>query len=187
MDDLTLRDRLDTFTAAATAFCETLERHAALGADALLPQVHAGLVGLYAAVLALPGRDAFMNAGEPVEGFGAPSVCPDPAPPLVTHDAQRALATSLAHTLGARDAFHDVVAPLDDGTTVPASLAQELTLVHRDVRASMHAIATQGLAFGLWHARTFFESHWNAQLGACLRALEAHARERGAAGWPHAS
>lgn len=185
-DDVSRLSRLDVFVAAATTFCDVVEQHDT-AMPALLVRLHGAAAALHAAVLALPDRDAFMNEDEPMPGYGAPVVAPDAAPSLVSHEAQRALAQAMARTLGAHDAFHHLVAPLDAAQAVPASLAQELTLVHRDVRASLHALATQGPAFGVWHARTFFESQWNASLGAALCALEAHARAHGRGGWPTSS
>jgi Domain of unknown function (DUF5063) len=184
----TLSDpRLASFVAAAEAYGALVEQFASYQPAVLLPALHRCLVGLYAAVLALPDRDALM--GDDVGDAPDPDITASAAHrvvlyPLISSEARHALAGRIAAHLGPADAYLTIITPAGaDPEIVEASLAQDLTLIHQDLRAGLSTWETQGLAFGLWHWRTFFEASWNRALGDALRALEVLARQPGGH-WP---
>ncbi len=169
--------RLLAFMAEAEQFCDLLDAHDAISARGLIVRVHRHLVRLYAAVLELPDRDALM----PAEGDEVEENVPIPdgsgRRPLITLEQREALRRSLAKQLGRDDESFDI-AVLTESTpeVIPVSLAQALAAIHQDLRAGLSSAETQGIAFGLWHWRTFFETSWNPNLGTALRILEALAR-----------
>ena len=169
---------LATFVRAAEVCCAVIETHASLAPAVALPRLHGALVRLYAAVLDLPAKDTLPDDEEPEPLTHTPQYA------LASNERRDALGRDLARWLGDTDQAHDVIDPYaPDAELIPVSLAQALVGIHQDLRAGLSTWATQGLAYGVWHWRTFFEAHWNTHLGTALRALEALARRDGGQ-WP---
>lgn len=165
--------RLATFVREAEAFGALVERYAQVERGAWLVEVHGRLVTLYASAIALPDRDALADREDQSTAAPVPRV----HYALVSADARYALSLAIAAYLGDDDTFYDLIDATDaDAELVPSSLAQEITGIHRDLRAGLSTWETEGLAMGLWHWRTFFETSWNRSLSGVLRALESRAR-----------
>lgn len=169
---------LAAFVRAAEAYCAAIETHASLAPAVALPRLHGALVRLYAAVLDLPAKETLSDAQEPEASTETPQYA------LVSNERRDAIGRDLAHWLGDAEQLHDLVdAYALDPELIPVSLAQALVGIHQDLRAGLSTWETQGLAYGVWHWRTFFEAHWNTHIGTALRALEALAR-RDDGQWP---